>query len=64
MCVYLHTKFQVSSIILKSFRHGGGVRMGWGGGGGNFTHPTSKQTSKKPTQIRVKLPSNLSKLII
>ena len=22
MCVYLRTKFQVSSIILKSFRHG------------------------------------------
>ena len=22
MCVYLGTKFQVSSIILKSFRHG------------------------------------------
>ena len=23
MCVYLHTKFQVSSVILKSFRHEG-----------------------------------------
>ena len=56
MSVYLHTKFQVSSIILTSFRQVG-----------NFTpphptskrtpkkptHPTSKRTPKKPTQIRV-----------
>ena len=43
MCVYLLTKFHVSSIIL-SFRRG------------NFTPPpTSKRTSKKPTQIMVNL---------
>ena len=58
MCVYLRTKFQVSSIVLTSFK--------WGrDGGDNFTPPpppthtlththTSKQTPKKPTQIRVK----------
>ena len=51
MCVYLRSKFQVSSIILTSFRQMGG---------GNFTPnppthtPTLKRTPKKPTQIRVK----------
>ena len=46
MGVYLRAKFDVSSIILTSFRQGGG---------GNFTlhPPTSKGTPKKPTQIRV-----------
>ena len=46
MCVYLSTKFQVSSIILTSFRQGG-----------NFTPLplTAKLTPKKPIQIRVKL---------
>ena len=39
MCVYLRTKFQVSGIILTSFRQGGG---------GNFTLlPPSKRTPKK-----------------
>ena len=51
MNVYLRANFEASSIILiHSFRQGG-----WGGG--NFTpipHPTSKQTPKKLTQIRVK----------
>ena len=45
MCVYLCTKFQVSSLVLMSFRQGG-----------NFTPPlppTSKQPPKKPTQIKV-----------
>ena len=43
MGVYLRAKFEVSSIILTSFRQGG-----------NFTPlPTSKRTPKKPTQIRV-----------
>ena len=41
--VYLSTKFQVSSIILTSFRQG---RV-------NFTPPSSKRTPKTPTQIRV-----------
>ena len=46
MGVYLHAKFEVSSIILTGFRQGG-----------NFTPPpTSKRTPKKPTQIRVKKP--------
>ena len=43
MFVYLCAKFEVSSIILTSFR----------GGRGGIT-PTSKRTPKKPTQIRVK----------
>ena len=43
MGVHLRANFQVSSIILTSFRQGG-----------NFTPPlTAKQTPKKPTQIRV-----------
>ena len=48
MGVYLHAKFEVSSIVLTSFRQGGG----------NFTPlpPTSKRTPKKPTQIGVKKP--------
>ena len=42
MCVNLCTKFQVSSIILMSFRRA------------NVTpRPTSKRAPKKPTQIRV-----------
>ena len=46
MCVYLRPKFEVSSINLTSFRQGEG----------NLTPPptTSKQTPKKPNQIRVK----------
>ena len=54
MSVNLRTKFQVSSIILMSFRG----RWGEVGGtvGSNFTlPPTSKRTPKKPTQIRVKV---------
>ena len=43
MGVYLRAKFEVASIILTSFRQGGGVYP-----------PTSKRTPKKPTQIRVK----------
>ena len=42
MGVYLYVKFEVSSIILTNFRQGGGVIL----------HLTSKQTPKKPTQIR------------
>ena len=44
MDVYLRAKFEVSSIILTSFRRD------------SFTTPlppTSKRTPKKPTQIRV-----------
>ena len=43
MGVYLRAKFEVSSIILTSFRQG--VIL---------LPPTSKRTPKKPTQIRVK----------
>ena len=39
MCVYLRTTFQVSSIILTSFRQGRG--RGRGRGRGNFTSPLS-----------------------
>ena len=42
MDVYLRAKFEVSSIILTSFRQG------------VILPPTSKRTPKKPTQIRVK----------
>ena len=42
MGVYLYVKFEVSSIILTNFRQVGGVIL----------HLTSKQTPKKPTQIR------------
>ena len=56
MRVYLRTTFQVSSIILTSFR------LGWGGGEGGRvilpppnTSKRTKRTPKKPTQIRVKL---------
>ena len=45
--MYLRAKFEVSSIILTSFRQ-------WGGGDSNFIPPTLKQIPKKPTQIRVK----------
>ena len=46
MCVYLYTKFQVSSIILTNFRLKG---WGWAWDWGNFTPTTSKWTPKKPT---------------
>ena len=55
MCMYLRTKFQVSSIILTGFRQGVCVWGGEGGarGWGNFTRPpASKRTPKKPTQIK------------
>ena len=41
-CVYLRAKFEVSSIILMSFRQRVILPL-----------PTSKRTPKKPTQIRV-----------
>ena len=63
MCVYLHTKFQLSSIPLTGFRQG--VIL---------TSPppllhthTSKRTPKKPTQIRVKhreITDRLSHLLV
>ena len=43
MGVYIRAKFEVSSMILTSFRQG--VIL---------SPPTSKRTPKKPTQIRVK----------
>ena len=47
--MYFRTKFQISSIILTSFRQGS-----------DFTTPptTPKQTTKKPTLIRVKSLTN------
>ena len=45
MCVYLHAKFEVSSIILISFRQGAGEPL----------FPSSKKTPKNSTQISVKL---------
>ena len=45
MCLYLRTKFQVSSIILTSFREEEVIL--------HHSSPTSKRTPKNPTQIRV-----------
>ena len=45
MCVYLRTKFQVSSVVLTSFRQVVEVVL----------LPNLKTTPKKNTQIRVKL---------
>ena len=45
MCVYLHPKFQVSSIILTSFKQRVVLPP----------PPTAKGTPKKNTQIRVKM---------
>ena len=42
---YLRTKCHVSSIILTSFRHTGGVIL---------PSPALKRTPKNPTQTRVK----------
>ena len=39
MCVYVHIKFQVSSIILTIFRQGWGWGWGWGGGVGRRVIP-------------------------
>ena len=46
MYVNLHTKFQVSGIILTNFRQGMGV--------GESSSPTLQRASKKPTQTGVK----------
>ena len=57
MFVHLDTTFQVSSIILTSFRRD------------NFTSPIAKRTPKKPTQVRIEketlaqvFPANFEKL--
>ena len=44
VCVYLRTKFPVSSIILQSFRNGRFYSLS----------VTSKQTPRRATQVRVK----------
>ena len=52
---YLRAKCEVSSLILTSFRQEWG---GMGVGGGETTPPPtsiSKQTPKKPSEIRVKI---------
>ena len=48
MCVYLRTKFQVSSIILPSFRH----RV--------IPSLTAKQAPKNSTQIKAESTFNLT----
>ena len=50
MCVYLLAKFEVSRIILTSFRRRGGGRLIL-----SAPFATSKRTPKKPTQIKVKM---------
>ena len=47
MDVYFRANFQVSNILLTSFR------QRWGGGGVILTPPILKQTPEKFTQIRV-----------
>ena len=54
MCVDLRNKFQVSGIILTSFRQGGN----------SLPPPTSKRTPKEPTQISVKLLFVLQKSLL
>ena len=49
MCVYLSTKFQVSSIILTSFKHGCNPPP---------PLPSAKRTIKKPIQIKVNIESS------
>ena len=52
MSVYIRAKFEVSSIILTDFRQG--IFTPPPPNRTPLTHP-SKQTPKKPTQIRVKI---------
>ena len=47
MSVYLRAKFEVSSIILTSFRHKGV--------GGNFTHPPPPQNEPLKSRPRLGL---------
>ena len=58
MDVYLRAKFEVSSIILTSFRQGR-----WGGGV-ILQPPTTKRTPTKPTQIRVKKIANFTSKLL
>ena len=44
MCVYLPTKFQVSSVILKRFKQGGALPP----------PPTAKRTPKKPPKVELR----------
>ena len=60
MFLYLRTKFQVSSLLLTSFR-----QRKEGGGGVILPLPhTSKRTPKKLTQIRVKSGNFLNNLTV
>ena len=56
MSVYLRAKFEVSSIILTSFRQGGVILPP--------PPPTSKLIPKRSTQIRVKDNSQRSVFLI
>ena len=47
MCVYLSTKFHVSSIILTSFRQGMGVFL-------LLTHPPQNEPLKSPPRLALK----------
>ena len=53
MCAYLRTKFQVFSILLTSYRHGGEAA---GARGVNFTHPPTPQNEplKSPPRLGLK----------
>ena len=57
MCMYLHTKFQVFSVLLTIFRQleGRGEGEGKEGGGRTFNLPTPKQTPKQSTRLSVNL---------
>ena len=61
MCEYLRAKFEVSSMILTSFRQEGGEEFNPPPIPPPHTYTlTSKRTPKKPTQIRVKVSIELS----
>ena len=47
MCVYVHAKYEVSSIILTSFRHGVGD--------GNVAPPSQNEPLKSPPRLGSKV---------
>ena len=58
MCLYLCVKFEVSTLILTSFRQGVGA-----GGGGNFTLPrTSDELLKSPPRLGLRKTVFMTKL--
>ena len=50
MCVYLRAKFEVSSVVLTSFRQGGVL----GEGGGVIPHPPQNEPLKSLSRLGLK----------